>query len=145
MFAPKINARFLTNDAIVRRLGPAKAKAMNRAGAAQRGIMKRMVRFRKNKVSSPGSPPFAHVSSSEFGLRKIFYVYDARTEETVVGPIAGRNGGVPGELDQGATVIRRGKDGKLRSQKIRARPFRQQSFEKFKRSYPEHWKNVLNG
>lgn len=146
MLLPQMKTNFFTSDKVIRRLGVAKARAMSRAGAKQRTVMRRLIRFRKKKKSEPGNPPFAHVKSGEFGLRTIYYAYNPTIESTVIGPLAGRKSGgesVPKKVNDGATYLKRGKNGKVFTVTLKKRPFKEPALSIYKTSYPEEYRNIL--
>jgi len=150
MISPKLSVSFSFNtDKLIKKIEGGKRRALMKAGAKQRGIMKRMIPFRKKKKSEPGKPPNAHTRSNEFGLKMILYSYDQMTESVIVGPVGRRNGTapVPGILDKGgATQIvvkdRRG-NRRLKTVYVKARPFTKPSLDIYKDKYPEEYKGLL--
>lgn len=138
-------------ERIQARAKKAAGRVQRRGGAIVRTIMRRSIRFRKNKKSSPGNPPFTHVRSGRFGLRKILYDYDATTQTTIIGPVGGRDRtGAPKALEfQGRAKIklsprdRKRLNRKFMTVTIRKRSFANPSLEKFSSSYPELWKDSI--
>jgi hypothetical protein len=131
----------------------AKARVMHRSGGLVRKIMKQSIRKRK-KISAPGRPPHAHVGSSRFGLRKIFYKYDPRDQTVVVGPLGGREAGLltkaPKTLEFGGMGIMQlnARDRKRLGRKtvvtrVRKRPFARPALETFAKDYPDMWKDSI--
>ncbi len=133
------------------RVDATRTRTLMKGGAIVRGIMRRRIRFRKNKRSSPGQSPFAHVSSSSFGLRTIFYAYDPNTRSVAIGPIVGNdNSGAPHALEFGGRAmvrLNRRQRRKLGRKRIRAfyrpRPFSLPSLETFSSKYPNIWKDTI--
>ena len=129
----------------------AAGRVQRRGGAIVRTIMRRSIRYRKNKKSSPGSLPFTHVRSGQFGLRKILYDYDPKTQTTIIGPVAGNERtGAPKALEfQGRSKIKLSPRDRRRLNKkyvtvtIRKRSFANPALQKFEKSYPDLWKDSI--
>jgi hypothetical protein len=97
-----------TNFRVVKeRAFQAKTKNLRRAGAIVRGIMRRLIRPRKNPrlASPPGTPPFAHFLP---GIKNTIE-FDANANRVVIGPQINRSrpniSPVPGALEHGGTTL----------------------------------------
>jgi hypothetical protein len=84
-FGFEIKHLFFDRQAVRRKLKPANAKALSRAGAFVRTSARTSIRRRK-AVSAPDSPPSAHAKHQP-NLKTIFFGYDPKTESVVVGPV----------------------------------------------------------
>ncbi len=153
-------ANFLTFDVkraffdiqkIERAAERAKARVLNRSGATVRKIARRSIRFRKRKVSRPGDPPFAHVSSREFGIRTILYFYEPQNSAVIVGPVGRTSASsVPEALEFGGRSVtqlsrwqRRRTGRRTQTVTVRKRPFMAPALETFAREYPDLWKDSI--
>jgi hypothetical protein len=112
-------ANFFRPELILAKAARARRRALSKAGAFVRQRAKTSMRKRK-AISEPGAPPSAH--SGE--LRKLlFFAYDERSDSVVIGPVVFRAGVVPGLLERGGTVVRKGRNGQNRTLHYRARPY----------------------
>ena len=138
-------------DRIQRAADRASQRIQRRSGAIVRTIMRRSIRFRKNKKSSPGEIPFTHVRSGAFGLRKIMYDYDPQTKTTIIGPVGGtERTGAPKALEfSGRSRIklsprdRRRLNRKFKTVTIRKRSFARPALDAFAKAYPDLWKDSI--
>ena len=157
--------QFFDRDAVIRRLGPAKAAVYRRAGGTLALIMKRSMRRRKT-ASAPGSPPHSHLGLLR---ERIFFAFDSARDSVVVGPQKLNStkqlasGTVPELLDEGGTVQvhevlmqggwwRTGKNQRLnlgsmqtrtRTVRIKARPFTQPALGVMKDRYARLFQNSI--
>jgi hypothetical protein len=85
----------------------AKERNLRRAGAIVRGIMRRLIRYRKNPriASPPGTPPFAHFKP---GIKNTIQFAVSRNR-MIVGPQIARDkpniSPVPGALEHGGRTL----------------------------------------
>ena len=145
MFALQIKANFKSE---IRNLQKAiqkgNEKAVRKSGPKLRGIMRRLIRRRKKKVSAPGQPPFSHVQSGQFGLKMIVYKYFKQRNVMEVGPIL-RNEDVPGTLEHGGSVAVKLRNGKVIRSHVQPRPFAVPALKAYMNRYPEEYRNIISG
>jgi len=105
-------------------------RVLFRLGGYTRTIMKRLIRVRKRKVSSPGRPPFARSAKSP--LRRLIAFKVTGSESVATGPLLFRSralepgGGKTGAqlLNEGGSAVQVNKAGrKSNVMRYRARPF----------------------
>lgn len=94
-----------------------KGNAMRRAGAYVRGIMRRLIRHRKNpSVASPvGTPPYAHFLP---GIKNTI-TFEAKVDRVVIGPTLDRGkpniSPVPGALEYGGYTMVKSRRGRKKA------------------------------
>lgn len=146
---------FFDREAVIARVGKARAKYLNRAGAMVRLTARRSIR-KSDKTSKPGSTPFSH---NEHLLRNlILYALDPSRNDAMVGPAKlNKPGTAPATLEHGGEatidtftwqrdaagqVTRRVRTGKKRIT-IAARPFMGPALEKVQPQLSKLWADTV--
>lgn len=99
---------FFDKEEVVRRLAPAKRKALNKAGGMVRQTMRRSMRLRK-KAAVAGQPPSAHRKDEQHPRGpllkdRLYYAFDAVHESVVVGPEQLGRSDAPDILEHGGEI-----------------------------------------
>jgi len=146
---------FFDRERVIQRIGQARAKYLNRAGAMVRLTARRSIR-KSDKTSKPGEAPKSH---GEHLLRnKILYALDESRNDAMVGPAKlNKPGTAPATLEHGgdATIdtyawqedaagnlIRRVRTGKKRIT-IAPRPFMGPALEKVQPQLSKLWADTV--
>lgn len=146
---------FFDREQVIARVGKARAKFLNRAGAMVRLTARRSIR-KSDKTSEPGEPPKSH---GEHLLRdKILYALDTSRDDAMVGPAKlNKPGTAPATLEHGGEatidtftwerdaaghVTRRSRTGKKRIT-ITARPFMGPALEKVRPQLSKLWADTV--
>lgn len=150
---------FFDRKQVIKQIGRARAKYLNRAGAMVRLTARRSIR-KTDKTSKPGNAPTSH---GEHLLRnKILYALDKRygdpDDDAIVGPALIRHSsGAPATLEHGGEtmidtyrwetdasgqVIRRVKTGKKQIT-VDPRPFMGPALEKVRPQLSRLWANTV--
>jgi len=138
---------FFDDEAVTRRVDAAARRVLSKFGAYVRTAARHSIRKRR-KVSAPGKPPSSHVGDLR---RLIFFAYEPRTKNVVIGPAAFGAGVAPALLEQehvaGTTrlVAKRDRRGRLRRMRYRARPFMGPAFEHESPKLPAMWAGSVRG
>lgn len=134
-------AGFFDRKSVIRAADRATRKVLSRFGAFVRRAARSSIRRRK-RVSRPGQPP-----TSWTGLlrRFLFFSYEPRKRSVVIGParLNKGDGEAPRLLEHGGTVARRGRGGKRRVLRYRARPYMGPAFEKELPKLPRMWRDSV--
>lgn len=102
--ALKVTQAFFDRQAVLDRIGPARARALSKAGAFIQRRAKSSMRARQ-QPSPPGTPPSVHRGTLR---RLLFFSYDDRTQSVVVGPTPlAFVGVVPAALEYGGETRRK--------------------------------------
>lgn len=119
----EVKKLFLDRDRVIKATDRAQRRALNRVGGAIRLTARRSIRKRK-KSSAPGKPPSSHTQRLRRG---IFYAYEPKRTNVVIGPVSE---GTPEQLEAleaGGNVEiqtkKRGEPARRETIKIEARPF----------------------
>lgn len=147
MFSYKMEAfkgNFFDAEKVVKALDKATRKALSKFGAFVRTRSRSSIR-RRNGVSKPGQPPYAHQGD----IKKILFAYDSSAQSVVIGPIRfnGKRGEAPKTLEHGGpVVIERKQKGRVtrKTVQVAARPFMAPAFQKELPRLPELWRNQMN-
>lgn len=143
--AGRLTGDFFDTERVMRALSKAQRRALSGFGAFVRTRSKTSIKYRKGK-SQPGSPPFAHKGSGFTRKRTnkrtgaitiqqksplkelIFFSFDSTKNSVVIGPL--RFGSRPGmeALEYGGAARIRFPDGKVKTAKIKERPFMRPAF-----------------
>ena len=146
---------FFDRERVIQRIGKARAKYLNRAGAMVRLTARRSIR-KSDKTSEPGEAPKSH---GEHLLRdKILYVLDESRNDAMVGPAKlNKPGTAPATLEHGGSatidtyvwqedaagnLIRRVRTGKKRIT-IAPRPFMGPALEKVQPQLSKLWADTV--
>jgi len=102
--ALKVTQAFFDRKAVIDKIGPARARALAKAGAFIQRRAKSSMRERK-QPSPPGQPPSVHKGALR---RLLFFSYDDRAQSVVVGPVPlNFIGVVPPALEYGGQTRRK--------------------------------------
>lgn len=135
---------FFDRAAIRREVGTANVRNLRRAGGLVRKIGRRSIKYRKSrdKVSTPGNPPFAHTTG--MGIKTILYGYDRARESVVVGfaKLSGtKDPGIPERLEKGGrariVVRKRAKRSARRDARGRYKKRSKAELERIRRYYQQ--------
>lgn len=145
MLTWKIKGKFFDRAPVIRAIGPARAKALSKAGAFIRRRAQTSMRRRK-APSKPGTPPSVHTGDLR---RLIFFGYEKSSESVVVGPIKFKSGEAPPLNEFGGERPFRVKDRGGAERTIvlvyPARPFMGPALraEAAAGTIPKHWQNTV--
>lgn len=146
---------FFDREKVIRQVGKARAKYLNRAGGLVRITARRSIR-KSDKTSVPGAPPTSH---GEHLLRnKILYALDQQRYDAIVGPAKlNKPGTAPATLEHGGdatidtyiwerdaagNITRRVRTGKKQIT-IAARPFMGPALEKVRPQLSKLWADTV--
>ncbi len=131
---------FFDTKAVTSRVDKAARKALSKFGAFVRTAAKHSIRKRK-AVSEPGSPPSSHAGHLR---RLIYFGYDARRKNVVIGPTPFRGTAeAPPLLEYGGRARRKDRKGKNVLATYEARPFMGPAFEREKPKLPAMWRDSV--
>ena len=117
----------------------AERRVLSRFGAFVRTGARSSIRKRK-RVSSPGSPPSSHTGLLK---RTIFFVYDPKKSNVIIGPVLlGKGTNAPELLEHGGAATRRRRKRRVRAT-YRPRPFMGPAFEREKPKLPQMWRDSV--
>jgi hypothetical protein len=130
---------FFDRPAVTTAVKRATRRVLSRFGAFVRRGARSSIRKRR-AISQPGSPPSSHTGLLK---RNIFFVYEPRRANVVIGPIL-LNGAsdAPALLEHGGNVTRRRRDKRVRMT-YRPRPFMGPAFERERPKLPAMWKDSV--
>ena len=135
---------FFDRRAVTSRMDRATRRVLSRFGAFVRRRAKSSIRKRK-RPSDPGKPPSSHTKLLK---RLIFFAYDPMRQSVVAGPV-GLNqkvGDAPAALEYGGRTrvyAGRRRRRKLRTVKIRARPYMRPAFAGELPGLPAMWRDSV--
>lgn len=126
-FASVVGA-FFDSGKVMGQVEKKRRQALSRFGAFVRRKARSSIRKSK-KSALPGQPPRSHKGQ----LKLIFFAYDSRRRDVVVGPIpfAAKGGSaiVPGLMERGGETTIVNRRGKSRTKKYRGNPFMRPALE----------------
>lgn len=146
---------FFDRQSVIDRVGKARAKYLNRAGAMVRLAARRSIR-KSDKISKPGEAPKSH--GAHLLRDKILYALDKTNDDAMIGPAKlNKPGTAPATLEHGGEammptykwerdaaghVTRRVYTGK-KQVTIAARPFMGPALEKVRPQLSQLWANTV--
>ena len=136
---------FFDRAEVMRATSRAERRVLSRFGAFVRRSARSSIRKRKG-ISQPGRPPSSHTGL----LRKfIFFAYQVQSRSVIVGPVRlnRKVGDAPAALEHGGTsrVVEgsRRSGRRVRTIRVRPRPYMQPAFEKEKEKLPQMWRDSV--
>ena len=115
----KVVGSFFDQDKVIRAADRATRRVLSRFGAYVRTSARHSIRRRK-ATSKPGQPPSSHTGLLR---RHIYFSYDARARDVVIGPVPmGAKTSAPETLEHGGRVVQR-RRGRRQTLAYAARPY----------------------